>query len=69
MSGSRVKKQRRESGVRFAKAPKAGTPFEERQEYAGLVLGAHGTKDQGKMVPRSDASKARMLKKRRGAAA
>lgn len=63
MSGSRVKRQRRESGVRFEKAPKVGTPLEERQMFAGLVPGAHGTKYQGKQMPRSEKSKERMLKR------
>ena len=59
---SRVKKDRRKSGVRFVKAEKIGTPVQERESYRGLVPGLPGTRDAGKMVPRSDKKKHAILR-------
>ena len=54
MSGSRVKKQRRESGVKFTKAPKIPTPIEQRHEMRELVVQPKGLLKAGQLVPRSE---------------
>ncbi|MGW9020697.1 hypothetical protein ACWGOE_04335 [Leucobacter chromiiresistens] len=50
---TRIKKQRRQSGVKFSKAQKTPTPLSERREFRGLVRGAIGTKHQDSTVLRS----------------
>lgn len=61
--GSRVKKDRRASGVRFTKPTKEGTPVTERENFRGLVPGLPSTRDAGKMVPRSEKKLTRIRKK------
>ncbi|UOR02010.1 hypothetical protein MUN77_01370 [Leucobacter allii] len=50
---TRIKKDRRKSGVKFTKAPKVSTPLEDRHEFREAVTKPRGLRDGGKEVPRS----------------
>ncbi len=65
MSGSRVKKQRHKSGVKFTKAPKVPTPIGERHEMRETVLQPKGLRGAGLMVPRSETQLKKVRKKYR----
>lgn len=51
---SRVKKDRRASGVKFTKAAKVPTPLEDRSEFREAVQKPFGLRECGKWVPRSE---------------
>lgn len=51
---TRVKKDRRASGVKFSKAPKVPTPLEDRKEFRTMVRQPRGLRQAGQMVPRSE---------------
>lgn len=63
--GSRVKKDRRASNVRFVKAQKTPTPLEERHEFRETVRKPFGLRDGGQRVPRS-ASKLKAVREKWG---
>ncbi len=60
---SRVKKDRRRSGVKFSKPTKVPTPLEQRREFRENVAGAIGTRDPQRIRPRSE----KQLRKMRSA--
>ena len=52
--GSRVKKDRRKSGVKFTKAPKTPTPLADRHEFRQTVRQPDGLRNAGAKVPRAE---------------
>lgn len=60
---SRVKKDRRASGVKFTKPAKTPTPLLERHEFRTLVLIPFGLRDGGEMGPRSEKELMKVRKK------
>lgn len=51
---SRVKKDRRLSGVPFSKTPKIPTPLERRREFSTTVRQPIGLRNAGQIVARSE---------------
>lgn len=58
---TKARKDRKRAGEPFVKAPKVGTPLQNRASFNGFVPGAPGTRWAGRMVPRSQKLKDRAL--------
>lgn len=58
-----ARKARKAAGIKFEKAAKVGTPVEDRAFVRLPVLGATGTKYEGKLQTRSRVAVTRYLKK------
>lgn len=56
-----ARKARKRAGLPFVREAKVGTPVTERAEFAALIPGAYGTRNAGKLVPRSRRARTRML--------
>jgi len=52
--GSRVKKDRRKSGVKFVKQAKTPNPLADRHEFRETVRQPDGLRNAGAMVPRAE---------------
>jgi hypothetical protein len=59
-----ARKARKSAGVKFEKAQKTPTPFEERSSVVGLVPGPVGTKHETRFQPRSSKKVRRMYEAR-----
>lgn len=59
-----ARKARKRAGIKFEKAPKVGTPIQERAWFSALVWGAPGTRFEAKQRRRSAAKRQRALEAR-----